>query len=291
MSKVDNAIIMAAGTSSRFAPLSFERPKSLFPVRGEILIERQIKQLKEAGINDIIVVTGYMKESFEYLKNKYGVHLVNNDEYPNRNNNGSIYAARKYLRNSYVCSSDNYFIKNPFENKVDESYYAAVYVDGPTDEWCLATDDEGYIQSATVGGKNSWYMLGHTFWNEEFSKKFIEILEQEYEDPVTASKLWETIYLEHIDELRMKIRKYPKDFIFEFDTLDELRQFDPSYRLDSRSAILKRIAAELQSAEGDFGNIKAIKGHDAAAIGFEFAIKDRHYQYDYETKTIRGTEK
>lgn len=44
--KVDNAIIMAAGTSSRFAPLSFERPKALIEVRGEILIERQIRQLR-----------------------------------------------------------------------------------------------------------------------------------------------------------------------------------------------------------------------------------------------------
>ena len=42
--KVDNAIIMAAGTASRFAPLSFEKPKALIEVRGEVLIERQIKQ-------------------------------------------------------------------------------------------------------------------------------------------------------------------------------------------------------------------------------------------------------
>ena len=45
--KVDNAIIMAAGTSSRFAPLSFERPKALIEVRGEILIERQTN----SGVN------------------------------------------------------------------------------------------------------------------------------------------------------------------------------------------------------------------------------------------------
>ena len=43
--KVDNAIIMAAGTSSRFAPLSYERPKALIEVKGEVLLERQIKQL------------------------------------------------------------------------------------------------------------------------------------------------------------------------------------------------------------------------------------------------------
>ena len=39
--KVNNAIIMAAGMSSRFAPLSYERPKGLLNVKGEILIERE----------------------------------------------------------------------------------------------------------------------------------------------------------------------------------------------------------------------------------------------------------
>ena len=47
--KVDNAIILAAGLSSRFAPISYEKPKGLLHVRGEILIERQIRQLQESG--------------------------------------------------------------------------------------------------------------------------------------------------------------------------------------------------------------------------------------------------
>ena len=65
--RVENAIIMAAGMSSRFAPISYERPKGVLTVRGEVLIERQIRQLKEAGINDITVVVGYCKEQFFYL--------------------------------------------------------------------------------------------------------------------------------------------------------------------------------------------------------------------------------
>ena len=40
--RVDNAVIMAAGFASRCAPLSYEKPKGLFTVKGEILIERQI---------------------------------------------------------------------------------------------------------------------------------------------------------------------------------------------------------------------------------------------------------
>lgn len=76
--KVDNAIIMAAGTASRFAPLSYEHPKALIEVRGEVLIERQIRQLHEAGIKKIVVVTGYKAEQFEYLKSKYDVKLIYN---------------------------------------------------------------------------------------------------------------------------------------------------------------------------------------------------------------------
>ena len=68
MYPVDNAVILAAGTSSRFAPLSYEKPKGLITVRGEVLIERQIRQLKEAGIQEILIVVGYQKESLNISK-------------------------------------------------------------------------------------------------------------------------------------------------------------------------------------------------------------------------------
>ena len=74
--KVDNAIILAAGVSSRFVPLCFERPKGLLPVNGEVLIERQIRQLHEKGITDITIVVGFMKDKFYYLQEKYGVNII-----------------------------------------------------------------------------------------------------------------------------------------------------------------------------------------------------------------------
>ena len=75
--KVDNAVILAAGTASRFAPLSYERPKALAEVKGEVLIERQIRQLHEAGINEVYVVTGYKAELFQYLEEKCKVPNTN----------------------------------------------------------------------------------------------------------------------------------------------------------------------------------------------------------------------
>ena len=81
-----NAVIMAAGMSTRFVPLSLEKPKALLKVRGEVLIERQIRQLQEAGVQEIIIVVGYLKEQFSYLMQKYGVILVENPVYQTRNN-------------------------------------------------------------------------------------------------------------------------------------------------------------------------------------------------------------
>ena len=88
--KVNNAIIMAAGMSSRFAPLSYERPKGLLNVKGEILIEREIRQLQEAGITDITIVVGYMKEKFFYLEEKFGAKIVVNEDYYQYNNTSTL---------------------------------------------------------------------------------------------------------------------------------------------------------------------------------------------------------
>ena len=113
--KVHNAIIMAAGTSSRFAPLSYEKPKGLFLVKSEVLIERQIRQLQERGIHEIYVVVGYMKELFYYLEKKLGVHIITNNEYAKRNNLSSVMAAKAHFHNSYLCYSDNYLQVNGFQ--------------------------------------------------------------------------------------------------------------------------------------------------------------------------------
>lgn len=286
MYKVNNAVIMAAGTSSRFAPLSYEKPKALIEVRGEVLIERQIRQLREAGIEEIYIVTGYKAEQFSYLADKYGVVLRHNPYYETRNNNASIKVVEDILKNTYICSADNYFLENPFENVVNKAYYSAVYADGDTKEWCITTDAEGYISRVDIGGRNAWYMLGHTFWDEAYSKKFVEILDQEYDAPETADKLWEDIYIEHISELKMKIRKYPKNEIFEFDTLDELREFDGSYVNDTRSRIIKKISEKYHVSQGEVRGISTIKGENNEAIGFSFYIKGNQYKYDYATEKI-----
>lgn len=232
-------------------------------------------------------MVGYKKESFYYLKQKYGIKLIENDDYFFRNNHSTIYAARNYLGNTYICSSDNYFVYNPFEAEVDEPYYAATYADSETNEWCMQVDSSGWIEKVTIGGKGKWYMLGHVFWNKEFSQRFIEILMKEYNKPETYNKFWENIYIEHIDELKLKMRKYPKDYVFEFDSLDELRVFDSHYFIDSKSTIMRRLSEKLKCKEKDLIHIVPEKDINGNIIGFQFDKKEKKYLYIYETEEVK----
>ncbi len=278
--RVDNAIIMAAGLSSRFAPISYERPKGTLEVKGEILIERQIRQLKEAGIDDITVVVGYKKEEFFYLEDLFGVKIVVNPCYLERNNHYSIYLVRDRLANTYICSSDDYFTENPFESYVYGSYYAAVYAAGKTDEWCLETRGKhDRIVAVTVGGADSWVMLGHAYWSRDFSQAFTKLLEEVIDEPGTAPLLWEGVFARHLPELPpVAMRRYDEDAIWEFDSLDEVRQFDPAFIDNVDSLILDNICTTLGCARASVGNIVPIK-KGMTNTSFKFEVEGVPYVY------------
>ena len=275
---VDNAVIMAAGTSSRFAPISYEQPKGMLKVRGDVLIERQIEQLHEAGITEIAVVTGYKKEAFFYLEEKYGAKIIVNTAYAECNNSVSLLLAAEMLANTYICSSDNYFTENPFESHVWKAYYSAEYSEGETDEWCITTGSHDRITKVEIGGSDAWYMIGHVFFDREFSERFRTILKEEMELPQTKHKLWESIYVEHIKELDMRIKRFDPPIIFEFDSLDELREFDPLFLENLDSEIFDNIEAVLGCNRNEIHDILPLK-QGLTNLSCHFATNDGEFVY------------
>lgn len=281
-----NAIIMAAGTASRFVPLSAERPKGLLEVKGEILIERQIRQLQEAGITDITIVVGYKAEMFEYLKDKFGVDIVLNEDYYRYNNTSSVIRVLDKLDNTYICSSDNYFPKNVFLEEPTQSFYSALYAEGETNEYCLTTDESGNITAVEVGGRDSWYMIGHVYFSDDFSQMFRTLLAQEYEKEETKQGYWEDVYIKHLQSLPlMQIHRYKEHEIEEFDSIDELRLFDESYFNDTRSSVVKDIANRLDCKESEISAFTRIK-HEGDYLLFTFRKGEDTYQFNEQEKSI-----
>ena len=170
--RVNNAVILAAGASTRFIPLSLEQPKGLFEVKGERLIERQIKQLQDAGIKNITVVLGYKKEMFYYLEDKYGVKFIINDSFNIKNNIESLYLARKELKNTYICVSDSYYIENPFNQFEYHTFYSGYYGKETTDEVYARADGFGKITRIAKDNKIDFkeYLPGNIFEFDYFDE-------------------------------------------------------------------------------------------------------------------------
>ena len=70
------AVILAAGQGSRLG----NKPKALLKVSGESLIERHLLALKNAGIRDIVVVTGFYHEQIEPVVEALEARIVRNPE-------------------------------------------------------------------------------------------------------------------------------------------------------------------------------------------------------------------
>ncbi|WP_207308558.1 phosphotransferase [Bacillus timonensis] len=285
--RVDNAIVMAAGFGSRFVPLTYETPKGLLEVFGERMIERQIKQLLEASITDITIVVGYLKEKFEYLVDKYGVKLIYNEEYDTKNNLATLYHVRHLLKNTYILSSDNFMTKNLYNTYEFESWYSAVKSEGETGEWCLFTDKKDRITNIEIGGTNAWHMYGPAFFNKEFSDKLVPLLEQAYFQPGTEDFYWEHILKDNLTELKMTINRQEPGVVYEFESLEELRDFDSTYREQSKNEVMSLLSFIFKVREDQIKNIKPIK------IG----MTNRSFLFEIDTKKYicripgEGTEK
>ena len=285
--RVTNAIILAAGMSIRCDPVSYEQPKGLLIVKDEVLIEREIRQLHEAGIDDITVVVGYRQEQFYYLEDEFGVRIVVSPEYRERNNNASLKAAEEWLDNTYICNSDDYFTENVFEPYVYQGYCAAVWKDGPTHEWSLIAAPSGRITSVVRGGSDTWAMMGHAYWDRSCSMRFRSIIDSVYDHPDTAPKSWKELFADRVTELNLQLRPYPEGVIWEFDTLDDLRAFDEGFISNIDTSILDNICATLQCQCGELTDFTPMTG-GMTNLSFRFNCKGVAYVYRHPGLATRG---
>ena len=290
--RVNSAVILAAGFGSRFVPLTFETPKGLLEVFGERMIERQISQLHEAGIMDITIVVGYLKEKFEYLIDKFGVKLLYNPEYHNKNTLTTVYRARDCFKgkNTYLLSSDNWIRENMYHTYECGAWYSSVYMEGATSEWCLEASKKGLLTGVAVGGSDSWVMYGPVYFSREFSEEFFPVLEKYYETPGTEQMYWEQVLAdllngtagEHVPSMakypapKMYINRQPENQVYEFENLEELRVFDEKYRNNSNNAAMELVAGVLHIPESEVTDLKCLKT-GMTNKSFLFKARERSY--------------
>ncbi len=232
--KPKNAVILAAGYGMRMVPINTETPKGLLTVYGEPLIERLICQLHEAGIFDIYVIVGFMKEQYEYLIDKYSIKLIVNPEYATKNNLHSLALAAKYLSSTYVVPCDIWLAKNPFR-KVE------LY------SWYMVTDKVKEHSPVRVNRNNELVanmnregntMIGVSYLSESVAKQVQERLQEMDADNAYQNSFWEdTLYSG--DKWITAARVVSSADAIEINTYEQLRM------LDEKSDQLKTDAIEV----------------------------------------------
>ncbi len=72
-------VLLTAGEGTRMRPLTLTRPKTMLQVGGKPILQYNLEALRDAGIEDVVMVVGYKKEAIEgYFGDgsKFGVNIT-----------------------------------------------------------------------------------------------------------------------------------------------------------------------------------------------------------------------
>lgn len=233
------AIILAAGRGSRMEGMTSDMPKGFVRLFDKPLICYQMDALKEAGVNDITIVTGYLAEKYQNLHNK----TIRNERWSETNMVKSLLCADALLSHDtcLVSYSDIFYDPSAPEALIDTAEECAITYDphwlaiwqgrfqNPLDDAeTFKVDDEGYLleigqKAENVSDVKGQYMglLKFTpeFWSE--AKKFLLSLEQEALD-----KLDMTSFLQHLIVRKKQIKAIPIDCLWgEIDSQSDLNYY------------------------------------------------------------------
>lgn len=156
-----NVIILAAGMGSRMGHLTNHEPKCFLKVDGLRLIERLIKQLREIGLMDISIVTGYKAKKFKFKD----VNFFYNKEFKSTNMVYSLMKAKKKLNDdTLVVYSDIIVSKKILKKMISKKYKRklAVAVDTQWKKyWAFRFKDINQdLESLKINSKNQITELG-----------------------------------------------------------------------------------------------------------------------------------
>ncbi|MEG0593523.1 MAG: ABC transporter permease subunit [Coprobacillus sp.] len=229
--RVKKAVFIAAGFGSRLVPLTINSPKPLIRVNGTRMIDTLLDAVVEAGIEEIYVVRGYLREQFDQLLYKYPqIKFIDNPYYNEANNISSAMCARHLLQNAYVLEADLVLYNSNLITKYQyTSNYLGVKTD-MTDDWCFQTDKNKVIKKLLVGGRNVYHMYGISYWNEKDGAQLEEDIKKTYELPGGKERYWDQVSLEYFkNNYKLEVRECTFEDIIEIDSYADLKKIDKHY--------------------------------------------------------------
>jgi choline kinase len=156
MSSPRHAVVLIAGTGSRLRPLTDKTPKCLLSLGATTLLDRLLRQLSEAGVSDVLLITGHLHELVAAAVSKHSyslsIQLIYNRAYDTSNNAVSLFLAKQALSGAdfYLCDGDVLLAKNAFQQLAACEVPSALLVDASValahEEMKVVVDAEGFVR-------------------------------------------------------------------------------------------------------------------------------------------------
>jgi len=132
-------LILAAGQGTRLRPLTDSRPKCLVELNGLSLLDWQVRTAQEVGIDDVVVIGGYMGDQLA----RPGVRVILNPDFSTTNMVYSLFCAESLFGNEFILSyGDIVYDQFVLQQLLDHDAPISVVVDRLWREyWELRFDD------------------------------------------------------------------------------------------------------------------------------------------------------
>ena len=177
------AFILCAGLGTRLRPISNQIPKCLVEVKGETLLERHIRKLKEINVSEIIINLHHKPDSikeFLNLKKNFGIDIIFSEEETLMGTGGALVKAKEEIgTETFILISGDLYTEYPLEslnNKVNEAHLVSVKNDGSKGDFSIEKgiviegNDFNYGGIATI---NPVLLADKTNQHKEFWKDII----------------------------------------------------------------------------------------------------------------------
>ena len=203
------AIILSAGQGRRLLPLTSNMAKCCLPLHGISILEWQLSQIAQCGIDEVVVVTGFAYEMVDSIVDRVNgikVRSLHNPMFAHTDNLGTCWEARFEMDEPFVLmNGDTLFEAAVLRHLLacDTGYPITLATDTKShfdlDDMKIIADGDRLLKVSKqldirlVGGESIGLMVFNQSGANAFTKKLEEMM-----DKANALKLW---YLSAIDQL------------------------------------------------------------------------------------------
>lgn len=212
------AIILAAGKGSRLSPMTLLKPKPLLKINGKTILENMIKCLKNGGVKDITVVTGYKNEMFNPYKKRLGFKKVISKNFETTNSANSLKLVIDNIDTDTLIMNGDLYIKNDFIRYIRKnvSQFMAQHLEKtnhPT--WQYIIDDNNKLIGIEENSMGGLCETGIAY----ITQKDLKIIKQELKK-LNDKLYWEYAIQKSFKKMDFYITKV-KDSIYEIDSFND----------------------------------------------------------------------